>query len=143
MEGRPYKEPYFIIDEHLQGIKRLAEYVEAGDREGFSLVLNGNRLLDRANIAIDISQPESPLIVEAPSLLRFMVVEMWNEFGGERPAKLGFRTCSHCGRQFQIGGRRGTKTLRTDARFCSNSCRNMASRARVKLQRNAVLTPRR
>jgi hypothetical protein len=141
--SKPYKEAYFFIEERLQGIKRLAGYVDASDKQGFSSSLNGSRLLDRANIAIDINDPLSPLIVEAPSLLRFMVIEMWNEFGGERPATLGFRNCSYCGEQFQVGGRRKTKTLRIDARYCSDSCRNMASRARVKLQGKAALTPRR
>lgn len=132
--SRPYDEPYLLIEEHLRGIRYLAEFVESGDKEGFCLSLKGNRLLDRANIAVDIEEPESPLIIEAPSLGRFMIIEMWNEFGGERPATLGLQNCEYCGRQFHVGGRRKTAGRRVDARFCSDSCRNMASRARKKLK---------
>ncbi|MBI3702729.1 MAG: hypothetical protein HY244_02475 [Rhizobiales bacterium] len=139
--SKPYSEAYILIEPHLQSIKQLASYVEGGDKRNFYLSLTGNRLLDRAIIAVDVNEPDSAFIVEAPSLLRFMIVEMWNEFGGERPADFGFRICPHCGTQFQVGGRRDTKTRRTDARFCSDSCRSMASRARVKLQGKAAFTP--
>ena len=139
--SRSYKESYLLLEPHLQAIKQLAVFVDAGDKSGFSSSLVGNRLLDRANIAIDVNQQDAPLIIEAPSLLRFMIIEMWNEFGGERPTKLGFRNCRHCGRQFQIGGRRHTTGRRIDAQFCSDSCRNMASRMRVKSKQKAAITP--
>ena len=139
--SKPYSEAYILIEPHLQSIKELATCVEIGDKQNFYLSLTGNRLVDRAIIAVDLTEPDSAFIVEAPSLLRFMVVEMWNEFGGERPAGFGFRICPHCGGQFQVGGRRDTKTRRIDARFCSDSCRNMASRAHVKSQGKLALTP--
>lgn len=139
--SRPYSEAYILIEPHLQSIKRLASYVEIGDRKSFYMSLTGGRLLDRTTIAIDVNDPMSTMIVHAPSLLRFMVVEMWNEFGGERSAEFGFKVCPHCGRQFQAGGRRDTMARRADAQFCSDSCRNMASRARVKLRANAKTTP--
>jgi hypothetical protein len=139
--SRPYAEAYLFIDEHLSAIKKLADFVDAGDRRGFSATLNGGRLLDRANLRIDLARSNPLLILEAPSLLRFMVIEMWNEFGGDRATQFGFKNCQYCGQTFQIGGRRGTNTRRVDAQFCSDSCRTMASRARIKLQKGESFTP--
>jgi hypothetical protein len=127
---RPYDEAYILIEEHLAGLKHLATFVDAYDRIGFCSSLNQQVLLHRANIVIDVSQADHQLVIEAPSLLRFMLLEMWSEFGGERPAHVGIRNCAHCRRMFHVGGRRGTKTRRQDAKYCSESCKNMASRAR-------------
>ena len=141
--SKPYSEPYLLIEPHIDGLKWLASFVEAGDRIGFAMNLKGNRLLDCANLRIDTSQLVSPLVLDAPSLLRFMLIEMWNEFGGDRSAQLGLKLCRHCGRAFQIGGRRGMKARRLDAQFCSDSCKNLASRARVKSQKVRAPTPQR
>lgn len=130
--SRPYEEPFILLEPHLNGLRQLAGYVEAGDRDNFYLNLKNNRLLDRANLTVDVQNPESALVLEAPSLLRFMLIEMWNEFGGERPANLGFRSCRYCGLTFQVGGRRYSHGRRADARYCSASCKNMASRKRTK-----------
>jgi len=127
---QPYEEPYILIEPHLNSIKYLARFVDADDRVGFCQSLKKQVLLSRANIAIDTADADLPLIIEAPSLLRFMLFEMWSQFGGERPGRTGVRSCAHCGRTFRVGGRRGTKARRVDARFCSDSCKNMASRTR-------------
>jgi hypothetical protein len=140
--SQPYSEPFLLIEPHLQGLRQLANFVEADDKFGFCRSLNNQLLLARANIAIDINDPGLPLVVEAPSLLRFMLLEMWNEFGGERPAQLGIRSCSYCGKLFQVGGRRGTGARRADARHCSDSCKNMASRARMSVHGESVITRR-
>lgn len=139
--SRPYSEPYILIRPHLDGIKQLAKFVDAGDRDGFGWSLNGRRLLDRANLKIEFTQSSPSLVLEAPSLLRFMLIEMWNEFGGDRPTRLGFKSCEYCGNAFQIGGRRGMRSRRVDAQFCSDSCRNMASRARARSQKKDSPTP--
>jgi hypothetical protein len=140
--SQPYSEPFLLIEPHLQGLRQLASFVETDDKFGFCRSLKNQLLLARANIAIDINDPGLPVVVEAPSLLRFMLLEMWNEFGGERPAQLGVRSCSYCGKLFQVGGRRGTATRRADARHCSDSCKNMASRARTSPRKERVITRR-
>lgn len=129
--SKPYSESFVLIEPGLQGLKQLAGFVETGDKHGFCRSLNDHVLLSRANIAIDIDDPNLPLVVEAPSLLRFMLLEMWNEFGGERPAQIGIRNCAYCQKLFQAGGRRGIASRRADALYCSDSCKNMASRART------------
>jgi hypothetical protein len=128
--NQPYGEAFLLIERHLNSLKHLAGHVDVGDRVGFCLALNNQKLVDRANIVIDLTDPSFPLFIEAPSLLRFMMLEMWSEFGGERPAHAGVRTCAHCGSPFLAGGRRGGKGRRGDARYCSESCKNMASRLR-------------
>ncbi len=125
---KPYSEAYILIEPHLIGLRYLASFVDAGDREGFSANLNGNSLLGRANLKID--QLEQELILEAPSLLRFMMVEIWNELGGDRSAHFGLKTCHYCGSIFQAGGR-GRNKRRSGAKFCTDSCKNMASWATV------------
>src|SRR5216684_3378749 len=62
--SRPYNEAYFFIEEHLTALKRLANFVDANDKSGFCSSLNRHLLLDRANIAIDASQAELPLVIE-------------------------------------------------------------------------------
>lgn len=136
---RPYEESYLLIEPHLKGLSYLADLVDAGDKFGFCWALHKHRLLDRANITVDVSDSEMPVVIEAPSLLRFLLFEMWNEFGGDRPAHAGMKSCSHCGSLFPVGGRRGTRTRRGDAQYCSDSCKNMASRRR-KLT-NGTATP--
>jgi hypothetical protein len=128
--SRPYEEAFILLEPHLAGIRHFAGYVEAGDKESFCRGLKGQILTERANLVIDIDDPDLPLIVEAPSLLRFMLLEMWSEFGGERMAQWGLRNCRRCDRVFHVGGRRGTKNRRADSFYCSESCKNMASRAR-------------
>jgi hypothetical protein len=128
---QPYSEAFLHIEPFLQDLRHLAQFVEMGDKHGFCLNLKNHVLLSRANIAIDITDPKLPLVIEAPSLLRFMLLEMWGEFGGERPAHPGVRSCAHCGSVFTVGGRRGTTSRRSDSRYCSDSCKNMASRARA------------
>src|ERR1700730_11608942 len=73
---RPYEEPYILIEPHLKGLKYLGEYVDSGDKSGFARSLDKNMLLERAGVAIDINSDDLPLIIEAPSLLRFMIFEM-------------------------------------------------------------------
>ena len=59
--SRPYRESFLLVEPHLQDLKKLANFVEAGDRQGFCLSLNNHVLLSRANIAIDVADaPESP-----------------------------------------------------------------------------------
>jgi hypothetical protein len=128
--SRPHSESFLLLEPHIKAIKQLASYVEAGDKVGFCWNLKDRILVERANFIIDTDQPEMPLIIETPSILRFMLLEMWAEFGGERPAHLGIQQCGYCERPFHVGGRRGTKSRRADARYCSDSCRNMASRVR-------------
>lgn len=128
---RSYKESYLLIEPHLKGLSYLADLVDGGDKLGFCRALHKHRLLDRANITVDLSDSEMPVVIEAPSLLRFLLFEMWNEFGGDRPARVGMKSCSYCGGLFRIGGRRGTRTRRGDSKYCSDSCRNMASRSRT------------
>lgn len=127
---KPYQESYLLIEPHLVGLKHLASLVDSGDKFGFSWNLYEHQLLSRTNITVDVGHPDLPVMIEASSLLRFLLFEMWSEFGGDRPASPGLRNCSHCGRLFRVGGRRGTNARREDARYCSKSCRNMASRLR-------------
>jgi hypothetical protein len=136
-----YDEAYLLIEPYLKSIRYLAGFVDTGDKLGFGKALNKQVLLSRADITIDVDDSDLPLVIEARSLLQFMILEMWSEFGGDRPARVGFRTCGHCGRAFRVGGRRGTRARRADAHFCSDSCKNMASRVR-KTRRNPSAIPR-
>src|SRR5262249_14671583 len=139
--AQPYQEPYLLLEPHIVGIKTLAQFVDVNDRIGFCQSLKDHRLLDRTNIVVDVDRAELPLIIEAPSLARFMLLEMWSEFGGDRPNQIGIRNCRHCGRIFHVGGRRHTKSRRGDALYCSDSCKNMASRTRTKSRRIFLATP--
>ena len=129
--SRPYSESYLLIEPHLSGIKHFAGYVDTSDKIGFCYSLRDQLLVERANFVIDTKHPEMPLVIETSSLLRFVLLEMWNEFGGEHPAHWGVQNCQYCDHPFQVGGRRGTQSRRADAHYCSDSCRNMASRART------------
>ena len=102
---QPYQESFMLIEPHLEGLRYLASYVESGDKTDFCLTLKNQLLLSRANIIIDVNDPDFPLILEAPSLLRFMLLEMWSEFGGERSGQWGIRNCRYCTRVFHVGGR--------------------------------------
>jgi hypothetical protein len=139
--ARPYDESYILIEPHLIGLIHLADFVDVRDKFGFCLALKEHRLLDRANITVDMSSPDMPVVIEAPSLLRFLLFQMWNEFGGERSARTGIKSCSHCGTLFPAGGRRGTRARRGDARYCSDSCKNMASRSRNSIHATTTSTP--
>ena len=137
---RPYSEGFILIEPHLTGLKYLADIVEAGDRLEFSAAISTHNLFSRTNITVDVTSSEMPIVIEASSLLRFCLFEMWNELGGERSTQMGFRKCLYCGHAFQVGGRRGTQTRRGDARYCSASCKNMASRSRKSMQPDAAST---
>jgi hypothetical protein len=128
--SRAYSESFLLIEPNLQGLKFLAGFVERDDKIGFCRGLKDSVLISRADIVIDADSSELPLVIEAPSLLRFMLLEMWNEFGGERAAQTGIRACGYCNKTFHVGGRRGKSSRRMDALYCSDSCKNMASRER-------------
>lgn len=53
--SRPYEESFLLIEPHMSGLRRLADFVDAGDKVGFSLSLNENKLVSRADIVIDTS----------------------------------------------------------------------------------------
>lgn len=120
---------YILLEPLIQGLQYLAKKVEAFDPEGFSMSLRENAVF-HGKIAVDVATPGLLIFLDARSFYQFLIFEMWNEFGGERPAHQAIRRCSYCSRTFRVGGRR-SNTRRTDAKYCSDSCRNMASRARV------------
>jgi hypothetical protein len=75
--------------------------------------------------SFQIDPRSGSLFIQARSLLEFMRVELWMEFANGRP----MQECQHCGSLFRTGGQRG-KAKRADSKYCSASCRSMASRAR-------------
>lgn len=133
-----HDEPFSLIKPKLDGIKYLAAFVDSGDRESFAWSLRQQILAQRVDIKLDIKEPYYPLVIDAKSLYRFILFEMWSEFGSARSANLGIRTCEYCSKTFNIDGRRGGRGRRADARYCSDSCKNMASRARVAARRMTV-----
>jgi hypothetical protein len=114
----------------LSGLKQLSRFVESNDRDGFLGAL-GNRTVFHGTLRADPNSGH--LVGEVTSFAMFLVLEMWLDFGGDRRSSDGVRTCAWCRRPFRAGGRRTSTALRADATYCSKSCRNMASRARVGL----------
>jgi hypothetical protein len=110
------------------GLKDLAAHVESNDRDGFLEALR-DRTIFHGRLKAD---PHSGhLIGEVTNLALFLILEMWMDFGGDRPSRGGIKMCAWCNRAFSTGGRRKSTALRADAVYCSKSCRNSASRARV------------
>ena len=140
---QPYAESFLLIEPHLRDLKSLAYFVESDDKRGFCSSLKGQFLITRANVAVDVSDSQMPLVIEAPSLLRFMLFEMWCEFGGEKSAHPGIRSCAYCNKVFSVGGRRRTNSRRADSRYCSDSCKNLASRNRTRNRDTLVAIPQR
>jgi hypothetical protein len=119
----------------VSGLKHLAGYVESNDRDGFLETLR-DRTIFHGRLKAD---PHSGrLFGEVTNLALFLVLEMFMDFGGDRPSRGGIKTCAWCNQPFRVGGRRMSTALRADASYCSKSCRNTASRARVK---NRARTP--
>jgi hypothetical protein len=113
----------------LARLKQLIEFVESNDRDGFLGAL-GNRTVFHGTLKADSNSGH--LLGEVTGFAMFLVLEMWLDFGGDRPSSDRVKTCVWCHRPFRAGGRRTSTALRADATYCSKSCRNMASRARVR-----------
>jgi hypothetical protein len=114
----------------VSGLKYLVGFVEANDIDGFLGALKDQTVFHGA-LRAEADGAAGRLVGEATSLAQFLVLEMWLDFGGERPSRGGIKTCLWCRRTFYAGGRRKSTGLRADAAYCSKSCRNAASRARV------------
>lgn len=111
-----------LLGDIVESIQRMASCVDRMDRDGF-LALSGGALTNEAEISPSTSI--APWTIRLPSLMALLRYQMWAEFGADDshpPSVSGFRNCVNCGRAMSIGGKRGA-TYRTDAKFCSESCR--------------------
>lgn len=122
----------------IGGLKHLAARVESNDVDGFLGALH-DRTVFHGTLRPEANGRTGRLVGEATNLTQFLILEMWLDFGGERPARGGIKTCEWCNQPFRAGGRRKSTGLRADAAYCSKSCRNAASRARLR-SRSVVIT---
>ena len=114
----------------IGGLRHLAACVESNDVNGFLGALKDQTIF-HGTLKLEADVHGRRLLGEASSLAQFLVLEMWMDFGGDRPSRGGIKTCAWCSQPFRAGGRRKSTALRVDAAYCSKSCRNTASRARV------------
>jgi hypothetical protein len=117
----------------VDALRCLAEFVESNDIDSFLGALK-ERAVFHGTLRAEADSATGRLVGEATSLAQFLVLEMWLDFGGERSSRGGIKTCLWCRRAFRAGGRRKSTSLRADAAYCSKSCRNAASRARVQVR---------
>jgi hypothetical protein len=122
-----YRSNFRSLGGLVDGLKRLVPFVETYDRTGFLTAL-GHAPVFHGTMVPDASA--NGLVGHVSSLSQFLILEMWLDFGAERPARESIRTCRWCRRVFRVGGRRESPSRRSDARYCSDSCKNQASRAR-------------
>jgi len=117
------------------GLKHLAAHVESNDHDGFLEALRDRTIFHGT---LKVGPHSGGLIGEVTNLALFLMLQMWMDFGGDRPSRGGIKSCAWCNQTFPAGGRRKSTALRVDAAYYSKSCRNAASRARVK---NRMCTP--
>jgi hypothetical protein len=120
-----------LLLDRVRGLKYLVAFVESNDMDGFLAALR-DRIVFHGTLRREADGPAGGLVGEAANLAQFLVLEMWLDFGGDRPSRGGMKACGWCTQPFRAGGRRKSTGLRSDAVYCSKSCRNAASRARVR-----------
>jgi hypothetical protein len=124
----------------VNNLKHLAAFVESYDRDGFLAAL-GPAPVFHGTLIPEPTVRGSGLVGHVSSLEQFLVLEMWLDFGAECPARESIRTCPWCKHAFRAGGRIMSGSMRSDARYCSASCRNQASRARTKAANQVTHDP--
>jgi hypothetical protein len=79
----------------------------------------------QARLEVKPAKKGSPFSLRMPTLLTFIEFEMLIALHAKPDSP---RLCKYCGKPFKAGGSRG-KSRRIDAKYCKNSCKNMASLA--------------
>jgi hypothetical protein len=96
------------VDSLLQlvgSLKYLAAFVESNDIDGFLGALR-DRTVFHGTLRPEAEGRAGRLVGEASSLAQFLILEMWLDFGGERPSRGGIKACRWCNQPFRAGGRR-------------------------------------
>lgn len=107
--------------EMIEDLRQLADGLQFERKQ--TLRAASKNGLFRGDFHIDPS--DGTIFIKARSLREFMRLELWMSFATGRH----FQECEYCGKLFRTGGQRNV-ARRADARYCSPSCRTMASRKR-------------
>lgn len=107
-------------------------WVHPGKIDDPSVYLKDRLLGSNAEIFLDKSGPHGEITIQIQMPWQFALIEMLTEIGVTRRTIESQRTCGYCGSPFTAGGGRGG-SKRIDAKYCSPSCTQAASRQRRKI----------